>query len=654
MLPRERPDSYLLVTAQLSFSPEGCAIEQAERKLWGLARGDAGSTALSPAQIEVGSPTTFTVRYTAGSQGLPPGAEVRFALPTAFSHPQKEHPDKPGFVSVGAPDTGVSVADITPSNESHEMTDVICHVENGLQSGQGFELSYSTERTYIFPCRFWETDRRYWYVKLPPLAAAVAVSADSPFVSLAEENGHTLEVTAGPAERLHLFLPGRRCSSDNLVLKGTFTDRFRNTPRGTVMRGIDLSLVGPDREVPLGSPDAHFAAPHRFEMSLPELKPGVYRAMARDANTGAELAKSNPLEIIHDDDSRGRLCWGEIHAHTEMSDGSGDFSELYRHARDEGCLDFAAAGDHACYFSDNQWLAMQEITNTWNRPGRFVTLVGYEWAGRQVHRNIYTSRDRLKLFRGMCPATSNLDVVWSHFHGDEEVVGGPHATMAHGLIWEFHDPSVERFIEIYSMWGASDFRDSPLVPKWVREAGTGVTVNDILKSGARLGFTGGGDCHEGRAGFSSEDPDGQGTTPHTFAAPTLYRCGMTAAVMPQLDRRSLVSAIRNRHTYATTGARILLDFAAAGVPMGGVGHAAEVECCATVHAVEPLRESRIIKDGEVAWSRNLDELDATITWRDPEPPTREHYYYLQVIQADGQMAWSSPTWIGPPAATQGA
>ena len=81
--------------------------------------------------------------------------------------------------------------------------------------------------------------------------------------------------------------------------------------------------------------------------------------------------------------------------------------------------------------------------------------------------------------------------------------------------------------------------------------------------------------------------------------------------------------------------------------MGGVGHAAEVECRATVHGVGPIRELRIIKDGEVAWSQSFDELDVTATWHDPEPPKREHYYYLQVFQGDGQMAWSGPIWIGP-------
>ena len=51
---------------------------------------------------------------------------------------------------------------------------------------------------------------------------------------------------------------------------------------------------------------------------------------------------------------------------------------------------------------------MQDLTNSWNAPGEFVTLVGYEWAGNQVHRNVYTARPRLRLFRGMYGPESDI------------------------------------------------------------------------------------------------------------------------------------------------------------------------------------------------------------------------------------------------------
>ena len=655
----ECADSYLVITAQLDLSLDGHSPEEAERELWGLARCDAGSTTLQPSRLTVGSAANLIVRYTAGPHGLPAGALVRFSVANAFSKPQVDDPGAPGFVSVIEADCEVSHIAVATSVESHEKTDIFCRLGSELAPSGGLCLRYSTDRTYIFPTdAFHETERRYWYSLLPPLAAAVALSESAPFVSLAEVNGHALEMIPGPSERLHLFLPGRRFSSEALALRGTFTDRYRNVPpTGPIDADIELWLEGDEDRMSLGSPAEHFVARHRFRIPLPRLAPGIYRAVARRPNTREEVARSNPLEIIPKDAGRDRIYWGEIHGHTGMSDGSGDFWELYRHAQDEGCLEFTAATDHAEYITDNQWQWMQDVTNAWNQPGQFVTLVGYETAGEQRDRCVYTSRSRLKLFRGSYLPTSELRVVWDHFHDDDQVVGGVHALVAHMINmdnWAQHDPVVERFIEVYSMWGANDSMDSPYVPHWLNDwladgvfEKPGVTANELLKTGAKLGFTGGGDCHEGHCGFASEDPDGQGVTPHTFAVLLLFRCGMTAATIQHLDRVSLLQAVRNRRTYATTGARILLDFTVADLPMGTIGTAEEVECCATVHAVQPVQRIEIVKDGRIAWAEEFDSPDATVRWRDPAPPSGEHYYYLHVVQVDGHMAWSSPIWVRP-------
>lgn len=417
-------------------------------------------------RIVAGSPTTFAVRYVAGPVGLPAGAMVRFCVPRSFAAPQTENPEGDGFTTIRSTDTPASVLRVeVPSTESHEQVDILCRLDTKLDPGRGFELSYRTDRTHIFTGAFTEVDRAYWYSTLPPLAAAVALSEQHPFVSLAEGNGHTCRFVAGPSERLHLFLPGHRFASDPLSLRGLYTDRHRNSPPdGPVDAELELLLPCSAGRIPLGSPADRFTAPHRFELPLPKIEPGVYRAIAESRASGEVVAISNPLEILGDRSGADRLYWGEIHGHTRMSDGCNTYDGLHRHAREEGALDFAAAADHTCYHSDNQWRWMQDVTTSWNDPGRFVTLVGYEWAGAQVHRCLYTSRDRLEFYRGMYPPTSSIERVWNHFHGETEVIGGPHAPLAHGLLWEHHDPDVERFVEIYSMWGASDDREKRSYP----------------------------------------------------------------------------------------------------------------------------------------------------------------------------------------------
>lgn len=638
--------SYLVITPKLDLSLAGLTLEEAQRALWGIAQRELGTTTITPSRVTVGAPETYVVRYRAGEKGLPADALVQFAVAKAMSLPQIDRRGEPGFTELVEGADKAKIVSIRDMLETHEKNGIICRLERDLAPGEGFSLSYSTTSNYIYPQIMDETELRTWYTKLPPLSAGVAVAPDAGFVSLRPQDGHTVTYEVGPSERLHLFLPGRRFASETLSVRGLFTDHFRNVPPSDIIDAdILLYLVSEHGRTELGAPAGCFTERHRFQMTLPALAPGIYRVEARRRADGAFLAVSNPLQVIADG-SGERLYWGEIHCHTEMSDGSGDFSNVYRHARDEGCLEFATVTDHAEYFSDNQWRWMQDVINRWNEPGRFVTLVGYEWIGKQADRIVYTSRDSLPLLRGDDPRSENLNDLWGRFHDDPQVVGGPHATLVHQTIWEQHDPTVERYAEIYSMWGSCDFRDSPLVAPWIGPD-RGITVNDILQRGAKLGFTAGGDCHDGRVGFTSEDPDGQGVTPHTFAAIILYRCGMTAANMPELTREALVTALRQRRTYATTGARMLLDFQIEDLNMGAEGEVDRATCRATIHAVAPLERVEIVKDGAVVWKQDAHGLDITVSWEDPQAPVGEHYYYLHVVQKDEQRAWSSPIWVRP-------
>ena len=622
--PNEARTSHFVITPQEDVELSG-TIEDAERALWGITRREVGTTRIHPSRVQVGEPTTFRLECRP-TVALPPGARLRIMVPRAFAVPQTDDPDAPGYIEMAAGAAPLEVESIDMSVESHAKRDVICVLPEGLPAGGRVEVVYTTDFTYLFPCAFADLDRRYWYSLMPVLAPAVSVDGKKAYVPPLEQNAHVVEHVAGPAERLHLFLPGRRTEDEPLTLSGLVTDRYRNTPIGQVLMPWKIVLEG-EETIALGTPEAHLTRAHRFEMPLPKLKPGVYRARAVDVTTGETAATSNPLEVLPEGSATPRIYWGEIHGHCEASDGCGDYAGMYVHARDEGKLAFAASADHACYFSDNEWLRYQDITNGFNRDGEFVTLVGYEWAGNQGHRNVYTSGDRLELFRGMQQETQELNAVYDYFDGRTDVVAGPH-TGHTGDFWKHHNANVERFLEIWSMWGNFDH-----------------IANENLAKGAVIGFTGGGDCHIGRVGFSPEDPTRVGEVPYGLSGAIFHKCGYTAAVMGALTREDLVAALRDRHTYATSGPRILLDFSVSGIPMGGVGKSSDVEVAATVHAENTIEKIEVIRGGKVVHTEPGSGLDQTFTWRDDAPAGERSGYYVKVTQTDGECAWSSPVWV---------
>jgi len=622
---REAENSYFVITTQIEKELNG-SIENVEKKLWGLKRKEVGKTLITPCEIVVGSPTVFHLIYECSSKGLPPESYIRFTIPRAFAFPQIRNKNKDGYFAIHS-DRECKVHSIDVSIESHEKNDVILYLPDGLPPYGRIEIKYRTDFTYLFNSTFNEVERRYWYSKLPPLCVAVSIKKYKNFVPPLKENSHVVNFVADRPERIHLFVPGRRREGKKINVVGIITDKYRNPVKSALGRKIRLRIEGRiNKEI--GNIKTYFTSHFRFEVPLSISQKGIYRIKAIDEDTGEIVAVSNPVEIMERKDKRSEIYWGEIHGHCEMSDGSGDFVEMIKGARDIGYLDFAASADHACYFTDNQWEWMQDILNYYNTPGKFCTLIGYEWAGRQGHRNIYTSSERLKLFRGMYEPTSSIDVVYKEFEGRKDIVAGPH-TCHTGDFWSYHNPDVERFIEIYSMWGHFD-----------------TLANKLLNEGAILGFTGGGDCHEGRCFFSAEYPGKQGKVPHGFAWRILYKCGITGAKINKLDRKTLIYALRNRRTYATTGARILLDFSISGIEMGEIGKISTFpEIMAEIHTCMPVRKIEIIRNGKVVKCFKRKFLDGKIKWKDKKIEKGKYWYYLKVYQIDGEVAWSSPIWL---------
>lgn len=619
-------NSYLLITTQIENEIEG-SIEEVEEKISGISRKDAGISFIFPSKIEAGTPTNFHLIYQAGEKGLPVNSLIRFSVPRAFAIPQIQNDKKDGYTQIIYSDCKVNFIKVkVPSDESHEKNDLIYCLPEGIKPLGRIELKYRTDFTYIYTSTYETMERRYWFSNMPPLTPAVATEKRI-FVSLAEKNGHSVRFVAGKPERIHLFFPGRRKEKSKINLTGIITDKYRNIVEDKNWKLKVKILIEGNGKKEIKNISNYLTHRYRFSIPLEGLKPGVYRATAYDEDTGKILARSNPLQIIEKNSKKEEIFWGEIHGHSEMSDGIGKFEDLFIHAKEVGCLDFAASADHACYFTDNQWEWMQDVINNFNKDGEFTTLVGYEWAGKQGHRNIYTSENRLKLFRGMYEPTSNLDVVYKEFEHNKNIVAGPHVKHT-GDFWKFHNESVERFFEIYSMWGNFE-----------------KLANELLSKGAIVGFTGGGDCHTGKVFFSPEDKYGQGKTPHGFAYCILYKCGITASFMKNLNRKNLIDSLRNRKTYATTGAKILVDFNVSGYKMGERGKADKIMVNSEIHGCDEIKKVEIIKNGRVIHSKKFNKMDAKFKFEDKRAEKGNFYYYLKVFQKGGEIAWTSPVWI---------
>ena len=115
-------------------------------------------------------------------------------------------------------------------------------------------------------------------------------------------------------------------------------------------------------------------------------------------------------------------------------------------------------------------------------------------------------------------------------------------------------------------------------------------------------------------------------------------------------------ALYDRRCYGTTGARIVLDVRLGDAIMGSI-----VECDESdprlarrslrvcVAGTDWIRTVDVLKNNEVVHTHRPRSDAAEFVYEDTldRPPSSRDWYYIRVLQADGNMAWSSPIWIGP-------
>jgi len=178
-------------------------------------------------------------------------------------------------------------------------------------------------------------------------------------------------------------------------------------------------------------------------------------------------------------------------------------------------------------------------------------------------------------------------------------------------------------------------------------------VARALEKGWRVGFTAGGDDHMGQ----------WGTEWRFQAGSRSYKQGLMSVEASELTREALFEALYRRRVVATTGARILLTYTLNGQPMGSELQveegtertlSIEVHGTASVKYVDVICNNELFKRFSGEGDRDLyleaqDERPLKKFWLGPAKFCNSHFtfYYVRVIQADGETAWASPTWLEP-------
>ena len=637
-------------------------------------RAELGSCTLDPAgPVVAGAFGTWTIIYTAGSAGIMPGGGIAVVPPCVHSVRWRL-----GHVTAATNgNCGVSARTRNdyPLKYHHAQFPCVFVTVEGAALHAGETIAVTLGDAGSFIPGFYERARAqevamremHFQVLVDPLGNA---SYSNPRYPGGEPKGYrllpelpTLDVVAGPPARLGVVAPATVAAYEEFAVLVRVEDAYGN---------VCADFAG---EIALGVQPGGITTPENYQMSPSDggaARIGPFIAARNAAGPAAITAAawengiagvSNPIDVVAD--GSDRIYFGDLHTHAPraldpghrphgpfMAHGVGTYAGAFRYARDVSGLDcvgvawFPPPQNIEAIWSvprADDWEEYQEIIADFYEPGAFAPLVAIEL-------NDPTAGHRVILYpdEGKRITTSKIEEIWPALAGTGAVVVPHHinVTSEGGYQnwrvqdWSRHNAEYQTVLEIAQNRGAFE-TDAPGGATVL--GGGGASAQDALALGHRLGFVGGTDSHHAQPGRNTCSMAGVDFHDHVTG-------GLTAVIAPELTRAAIIQALKERRCYATTGARIVLDFRVDGHGMGAEFTADKQEVAVTARALgtAPLARLEIVCNGDVAHTQSGGSRVAEFSESLPLPKGQTAYFYLRVTQSDGHVAWSSPVWVSPP------
>ena len=339
------------------------------------------------------------------------------------------------------------------------------------------------------------------------------------------------------------------------------------------------------------------------------------------------------------------LLWGDLHDHTDLSvcdrAKNPPGPDLFANERDIEQLDFCALTDHGYNMDPAQWAYNGEQTRRHHDPDRFVTLLGQEWTSevappapdgntnRYGHHNLVFLDPYHPYYYDAHDGDISPSDLWAEI-GDADVLCIPHQLAcwegkgAHNVPkqWDHVDERIQPVAEICQTRGSYEGLGCPYQSKGATPW-RGHFLQDAWANGIIIGVI-----------ASPDHGGGKG------------KAGVWAEAR---TREAIFAAIRARHTFGTSGAKMSLLFRCGEAMMGDVlARPAGPPAPFTIDAVclRPIRSLSILRNNDVVYEESPDQAEVHLRWEDTEAmPNGTCWYYVRMSTGDDEWAWSSPIWF---------
>ncbi len=321
------------------------------------------------------------------------------------------------------------------------------------------------------------------------------------------------------------------------------------------------------------------------------------------------------------------VYYGDMHNHSNVSDGTGAPATAYNYARNTAHLDFFSLSDHSNAITSAEWVDIKNQANAYNEDGVFITFWGFEWSsgGNFGHVSVYGTDDYCTT--NSPTSTFNAFVSWLSSRNCVAFFNHPGRENAAGMEFNHFTSSLSDKIFGIELWNKGDnFNYYYYNDGYFTGDNNKSYYDEALSRGWMIGAWGGGDNHWATWGN---------------AVPL-----KVAVLANNLTRTDILNAIKSKRFYSTLDRNIALSFKIHGKEMGS----------SLVSGNYNLQIQALDSDGEkftqvVLFDKKHNKLN---TWMPDSSfvdintsliTLDKDYYYIKVTQADGGEAISSPIWI---------
>jgi hypothetical protein len=335
--------------------------------------GRFGTASISPdGPVVAGSSGTWTLTYTAGRFGVDDGGAIRIALHTIsdWGSPQLADPQAADYwrVSWTLPSPGRIVASFDGDLGVRPWKRVVTLRVRDQAMRPGDQVTVTIgDRRRGSPGAQAQTfaGRMRFQVLLDAYGTGIFVPVAAP----------ALEIVAGPADHLRVHAPSDAVVGESAVVTASVLDRWGNVlrhwqeTRQLAEPGVQTVWVE-DRESGL-----------RGESNPIRVRVGR-SPYPNPLPLGEGIASPPPRGGLPEGEGTGyKVFWGDLHAQTEETIGSGTLDEYFSFARDSAAVDFVGHQGNDFQITAPVWRQIMAKTQRYDAANAFVTFAGYEWSG---------------------------------------------------------------------------------------------------------------------------------------------------------------------------------------------------------------------------------------------------------------------------------